>query len=95
MARYPTFLLAALVLIVVFASAAPLTPALAAREQKVFGWLLSHQNVLVLQSDDGDYTVTGKDLTGLEGKMVEITGTVTRSDKGDTIHVESAREVDE
>jgi hypothetical protein len=95
MARYLTVLLAAFLLLFAFFSAALPTPAGATREQKVFGWLVRHGKVLVLQTDDQDYVVAGKDLTRLEGKMVEIIGTVTQSDQGDTITVESAREVDE
>ena len=95
MARYFAAVVAAFFLIVAFSSAALLTTASAAPPQKVFGWLVRHGNVLMLQSDDGDYLVTGKDVTGLEGKMVELVGTVTENDQGATITVESAREVDE
>ena len=95
MARYFAALCAALLLFFAFSSAALLPSASAAGEQKVFGWLVRHENVLMLQSDDGDYFVTGKDLTGLEGKMVELVGTVTESARGATINVQSAREVDE
>ena len=95
MARYLTVLLASFLLLFAFLSAGLPTPADAAREQKVFGWLVRHGKILVLQTDDQDYVVAGKDLTRLEGKMVEILGTVTQSDQGDTITVDSAREVDE
>ncbi|MDR3555886.1 MAG: hypothetical protein P4L55_14105 [Syntrophobacteraceae bacterium] len=95
MARRITVLLAAFLLLFTFLSAMLLTHAAAAPEQKIFGQLVRHGNVLVLQTDDGDYVVTGMDLTRLEGKIVEITGTVSQSDQGDSILVNSAREVDE
>ena len=97
MVRHLTILLAAFLLVLAFSPAPRLTPASSAagREQKVFGWLVRRGNVLVLQTDNEDYIVAGKNLIGLEGKLVEITGVVTRSDQGDTINVASARELDE
>ena len=95
MARSITLLLTALLLLFAFTSATLATAGSTAPEQKVFGLLVRHGLVLMLQSDGGDYVVTGRDLAGLEGKMVEITGTVSENDRGETIYVESAREVDE
>lgn len=95
MARRLTILLASFLLIFTFSSEALLTPASAAGAQRVYGWLIRHGNTLMLQSDDGDYVVTGKDLSRLEGKMVEAIGTVTETDQGATIKVESARAVEE
>ncbi len=95
MARHLTVLLAAFLLIFTFSSEALLTPASAAGEQRVYGWLVRHGDTLTLQSDDGDYVVTGKDLSRLEGKMVEAIGTVTETNQGATIKVQRAREVQE
>jgi hypothetical protein len=95
MAKRLTILLAALVLILASLSAAPLSHAAPAREEHLFGWLLKKDKVLVLRTDNGDYLVTGPDLSKLEGKMVEITGVVTPGDPRDTVLVQSARELDE
>jgi len=35
----------------------------------------------------------GKDVSKLVGKLVEVTGIITKSDKGDTIEVKSIEEV--
>jgi len=48
-----------------------------------------------LETDEGDYIVKGKDLSKMEGKMVEITGSISESDKGDTIEAKSVEEIEE
>lgn len=95
MAKSLTVLLAALLLLFAFSSATRAEPASTVRKQEVFGWLVRHGNAWMLQTDNGDYIVAGRDLTGLKGKMVEITGTISEDERGYTIYVEAAREVDE
>ena len=49
----------------------------------------------IIEADDGDYLVKGKDLSKMVGKMVEVTGIITESDTGDVIEVKSYEEIQE
>lgn len=69
--------------------------AVAAQEETIVGTLVKHGSAFVLETDEGDYIVKGKDLSKMVGKMVEITGTISESDKGDTIEAKSVEEIEE
>ena len=71
------------------------TEAVSAQEETIVGTLVRHGNAFVLETDEGDYIVKGKNLSKMEGKMVEVTGTISESDKGDTIQVKSFEEIEE
>ena len=49
----------------------------------------------VIEADDGDYIVKGKDVSKLVGKLVEATGTITKSETGDIIEIKSIEEVED
>ena len=49
----------------------------------------------MIEADEGDYIAKGKDLSKMVGKMVEVTGVITESEKGDTITVKSVEEIQE
>jgi len=66
-----------------------------AQDETIVGTLVKHGKVFVLETDEGDYIVKGKDLSKMEGKMVEITGTISESEKGDTIDAKSIEEIEE
>jgi hypothetical protein len=85
--------LSALCLLFVFA---PLTLSFsAAQEDTIVGVVVKHGKQFIIEADEGDYIVKGKDLTNMTGKMVEVTGTITESEKGDTIEVKSVEEIQE
>jgi len=90
------FIILFLSLFVIFALS-PLAPskAAAAQEETIVGTLVKHGKVFVLETDEGDYIVKGKNLSKMEGKMVEITGTISESDKGDTIDAKAVEEIEE
>ena len=67
----------------------------AAQEETIVGTLVKHGKVFVLETDEGDYLVKGKDLSKMEGKMVEVTGTISETDKGDAIEAKSVEEIEE
>jgi hypothetical protein len=67
----------------------------AAQEETIVGTVVKHGKQFVIEADEGDYIVKGKDLTSMTGKMVEVTGTISESDKGDTIEVKSVEEIQE
>ncbi|SPF51680.1 conserved exported hypothetical protein [Syntrophobacter sp. SbD1] len=100
MPRHFIILLAALFLILVFS---PLSPArtFAAQEETIVGNLVKHGKTFVVETDEGDYIVRGKDLPKMEGKMVEITGTISESGKSavpgidGTIDAKSVEEIEE
>jgi hypothetical protein len=71
------------------------TKTVAAQEETIVGTLVKHGKTFVLETDEGDYIVKGKDLSKMEGKMVEITGPISESDKGDTIEAKSVEEIEE
>ena len=87
--------LSALFLVFVFSAFAPTKTISAAQEEMIVGMVVKHGKVFVIETDEGDYIAKGKDLSKMEGKMVEITGTISESDKGDTIEVKSVEEVEE
>ena len=95
MLRRFIILLSALFLIFVLSPFAPNRTASSAQEETIVGTLVKHGKVYVLETDEGDYIVKGKDLAKMEGKMVEITGTISESDKGDTIDAKSIEEIEE
>ena len=47
----------------------------------------------MIETDGGDYIVKGKDVSKLVGKLVEVTGIITESNKGDIIEVKSIQEL--
>jgi hypothetical protein len=94
MPRRLIIFLSVLFLTFVFSTSAP-TKAFAAQEETIVGTLVKHGKVFVLETDEGDYIVKGKDLSKMEGKMVEITGTISESDKGDMIEAKSVEEIEE
>ena len=56
---------------------------------------MQHGKVFVIEADEGDDIAKGKDLSKMVGKMVEVTGTISESEKGDTIEVKTAEEIEE
>jgi hypothetical protein len=67
----------------------------AAQEETVVGTVVKSGKGFVIEADDGDYIVKGKDLSKMVGKLVEATGTITDGDKGDSIDVKSVEEIQE
>ncbi|MHC1725752.1 MAG: DUF5818 domain-containing protein [Syntrophobacteraceae bacterium] len=57
------------------------------------GTVVKRGKVFVNEAEDGDYILKGKDVSKLVGKLVEVTGIITKSDKGDTIEVKWIEEV--
>jgi hypothetical protein len=50
---------------------------------------------LIIQTNDGDFTVAGADLAALVGKKVEAIGKVSEGDAGKVFNVVSLKEVQE
>ena len=94
MARNSVMVLIAIFFALVFSPFAPGTIS-AAQEETIVGTVVQHGKVFVIEADEGDYIVKGKDLSKMAGKMVEVTGTISESEKGDTIEVKSAEEIEE
>ncbi len=88
------FILSAVLLIFVSSALLPAISA-AAKEEVIVGTVLKSGKGFIIEADDGDYTVKGKDLSKMVGKLVEVTGIITESEKGDTIEVKSVEEVQE
>ena len=65
----------------------------AAREETLVGTVVKQGKGFVIEGDDGDYIVKGKDVSKLVGKLVEVTGIITESNKGDIIEVKSIEEI--
>jgi hypothetical protein len=68
-----------------------------AQEEKetvtITGTVLHSDSGLVILTDGGMYSLTGKDLSKMVDKEVEVSGTVTEGDEGSTINVTSFREI--
>jgi hypothetical protein len=69
--------------------------ATAAREETLMGTVVKAGKGFVIESDDGDYIVKGKDLSKLVGELVEVTGIITESEKGDMIEVKSIQKLED
>ena len=65
----------------------------AGREETLMGYVVKRGKNFIIEADDGDYIVKGKDVSKLVGKLVEVTGIITETDRGDTIEVKSIQEV--
>lgn len=78
-----------------FSSFLPSACSAASTEETIVGIVVKNGKNFVIEADDGDYIVKGKDLTKMVGKMVEVTGKVTESEKGDTIEAKSVEEIQE
>ena len=58
------------------------------------GTVEQSDNGLIINAEDGKYMLSGEDLSGMLGKTVEVSGTVSESDAGKTINVMSVKEVE-
>lgn len=67
----------------------------AANEETIAGTVVKTDKGIIIEAEDGDYIVKGADLSKMVGKMVEATGIITESDKGDVIDVKSFEEIQE
>lgn len=67
----------------------------AGTEEIIAGTVVKTDKGIVIEADDGDYLVKGQDLSKMLGKMVEVTGIITETDKGETIDVKSYEEIQE
>ncbi len=64
-------------------------------EETIAGTVVKTDKGIIIEAEDGDYLVKGKDLSKMVGKMVEATGKITESEKGDVIDVTSFEEIQE
>jgi hypothetical protein len=79
-----------------FAFAVCVKSSSAADEQEtIAGTVVKTDKGMVIEAEDGDYIVKGQDLSKMVGKMIEATGKITESDKGDVIDVKSFEEIQE
>jgi hypothetical protein len=67
----------------------------AAEEETLMGYVVKQGKGFVIEADEGDYIVKGKDVSKLVGKLVEVTGIITESNKGDVIEVKSIQPIEE
>jgi hypothetical protein len=69
--------------------------AVAAEEETIAGTVVKTDKGTIIEAEDGYYFVKGADLSKMVGKMVEATGIITESEKGDVIEVKSFEEIQE
>ncbi|MGW8187403.1 MAG: hypothetical protein ACWGNK_09045 [Desulfobacterales bacterium] len=62
-----------------------------AMNEELVGAVVKTDQGCVLSTDNGEYLILGKDLTGLEGKTVAVTGNVEDGVKSMTIRVNSVK----
>jgi hypothetical protein len=67
----------------------------AAEEETLMGYVVKKGKGFVIEADDGDYIVKGKDVSKLVDRLVEVTGIITESNKGDVIEVKSIQPIEE
>ena len=71
------------------------SPVLAAEQETIVGTVVKTDKGFIIEAEDGDYLVKGKDLSKMAGKLIEATGIITESEKGDSIDVKSFEEIKE
>lgn len=64
-------------------------PANASRNLELTGTVAQSGDRIVLITNMGDYVVSGEDLSGMVGKIVDVTGVVKETEGGYTIDVTS------
>ncbi len=64
-------------------------------EETIVGVVVKTDKGLIIEAEDGDYAVKGMDLSNAVGKMIEATGVITETEKGDFIEVKSFEELQE
>ena len=62
-------------------------------EETMMGAVVKRGKNLVIEADDGDYIVKGKDISKFLGKLVIVTGIVKRSPKGDVIELKTIEDI--
>jgi hypothetical protein len=78
-----------------FALCVKSSSAAADEDETIAGTVVKTDKGIVIEAEDGDYIVKGQDLSKMVGKMIEATGKITESDKGDVIDVKSFEEIQE
>ena len=71
------------------------SPVFAAEEETIVGVVIKTEKGFMIEAEDGDYIVKGKDLSKMVGKMIEATGIITETDKGEVIDIKSFEEIRE
>lgn len=70
--------------------------AFAAKQLEIIvGTVVKTDEGLIIEADDGDYLVKGKDLSKMIDKVVEVTGYISETDKGYVINVKKVEEPQE
>jgi len=67
-------------------------------EETIAGMVVKSNQGIVIEADDGDYLVKGpktQEVAKMVGKLVEVTGIIKESPKGDVIEVKSFEEIQE
>jgi hypothetical protein len=70
----------------------------AAEEETIAGMVVKSDQGIVIEADDGDYLVKGaksQEVAKMAGKLVEVTGIISETPKGDVIDVKSVEEIQE
>jgi len=81
-----------LTLLVLVSSSALLA---AGQEEVIAGTVVKTDEGIIIEAEDGDYLVEGKDLSDMIGKFVEATGYITETDQGYVIEVKKVEELQE
>lgn len=67
-------------------------------EETIAGMVVKGAQGIVIEADDGDYLVKGpktQEVAKMVGKLVEVTGIISETPKGDVIDVKSVEEIQE
>jgi hypothetical protein len=70
-------------------------PLAAAEEEIIAGIVVQTDEGIIIEAEDGDYLVQGKDLSDMIDYAVEVTGIVTETEEGYVIEVKKVEELQE
>jgi hypothetical protein len=67
--------------------------AAAQQEETMMGAVVKKGKDFMIEADDGDYIVKGKDPSKLLGRLVIVSGIITESPKGDVIEIKTIEDI--
>lgn len=65
------------------------------REETMLGAVVKRGKAFIIEADDGDYIVKGKDLSKFVDKLVIVSGIIKESPQGDVIEIKTVEDIQE
>jgi hypothetical protein len=93
--RYIIRVVLPVIFLAFFSSICTIGMAADAQEETMLGAVVKRGKVFVIEADEGDYIVKGKDVSKFVDKLVIVTGIIKESPKGDVIEIKTVEDIQE